>query len=691
MKAFRSWFPGGFVLAAAAGIWVSSAGGAAPSAHFPYLPGGAITQIEEGGGYLFAVTGTPVWVNTFESGRFLYSRHPDSASWKRVRSMSPAQVSSLIGGRIRFQGSLGGRVFFNLEDTGAYFTDNGGAGFTRVADLRLQSNVESVGSKAFAVFGDTLYTSLDTGRTWTRSAIQLAANQLVAMDGLIYAKGQRIQRSDDSGRTWVERMEGLPPSLLSYGVYRLHRYGGYLVCSSDKGVFMRSSASSAWAPMGSGYLNTRKVFGFGTELTSETNTRFHRYDPGRAAWQEYEPWGFSKPMSIVSLGFLCGILAAGPRWIVGQDAGLMSFDPGTSDYAWHDAGIHQAAYVAYGAVSGALVALHRSQLFAVPPDGIPAVLRDFRIPGTRNSSVTLGSSEPADSILWVHADSTLYRLERFAGTPSIRDSVRAPPGKYFCQGRDIIGLVAIPNALTGLATDSVAVRVSRDAGMTFKEFSAHLSLSGASNYPPIGKFTAAYFWNDSVWLWDEQADFHVFDFATGAYRFGETSIPPQAGFSAPPAQGLSTGSGLVFKQGNSILHSSDGGVTWNLGTRGISGTLAATSRIQKHGGRLFLASGDFLYHSAESEFDWSRIDLKTLSGASGGVSSAIVAGEGIYVHRVAEDVVLMPWPELPAAVLPPAASRSPNRTGATGNPHRVKGLIILRNGVGYTIQGKVIR
>jgi hypothetical protein len=127
------------------------------------------------------------------------------------------------------------------------------------------------------------------------------------------------------------------------------------------------------------------------------------------------------------------------------------------------------------------------------------------------------------------------------------------------------------------------------------------------------------------------------------------------------------------KQSNNILVSADGGHTWNPGTRGISGTMAEGSRIQKHAGRLYLASGTTLYHTDEADLQWSKIDLLELADASGGVSGTLVAKEGVYVQKGSEDVVLFPWSDFPTSARDapsstPENAKAPSVTVTSGWP-----------------------
>lgn len=92
----------------------------------------------------------------------------------------------------------------------------------------------------------------------------------------------------------------------------------------------------------------------------------------------------------------------------------------------------------------------------------------------------------------------------------------------------------------------------------------------------------------------------------------------------------------------------------------------------------------------KSDISWTKTDLKALSGASVGAAGALVAKEGIYVQRVDEDVVLIPWSGVPVAARPRAFSTLPGRVGPPGAIKRGNGMIIRRNGADYSIRGRVV-
>lgn len=669
---------------------VLSQGQAASLARYPFLPGSPMKQMEEGAGHVFAVAGSWPSYSVDKGGDYLYRWRPDSADWKLIRRVAPANIQTFEG-PILYRGAVGSRAFFNLEDSKAYYTDDGGDAWTQCGGRPLQSNVIEFAGKLFAVSGDSLRSSTDSGASWTTRVSRLKASQLLAAGNLLYARGEIIQVSPDSGKTWATRVAGLKMNIVSrYDAYGLFAYGAQIICATSQGVYGQLPGDTSWLPYGGGSPSIQRVFRLGDGMYGLGGFSLMRFDPATAVWEGFEAWGSNSPISSTSItNDLSGMLWKDSRWWVSTGSGIAAYDTAARDYAWIDRGVHAKDPSPILAISGTLVSSVRNQLVATPADGAPKVIRDFRKPGKSWGYGSLVNAEPADSVLWVMGDSLLFRLRFEGGQARWEDSLPMLPadyGRLFCRGMDLLAFSNGQDPVTHALRDSAAIYVSRNGGKEFPALSR--KIPSRLGYPD--EVAGGFIESDTAWLWTRNADVHAFDLKTGEYRFFVTGIPAPSGPTSTTTQFIRTPAGMLMVQGSLFMLSRDGMRNWTLANKGLPTSLSAHTPIQKLNGRLYFSSLNLLYYSEDSQMDWKAVDMTPLSASAYRAASSVVAPEGVYVTRAAEDVVLVPWSDL-APLQVRRRSEASNPARETGKLRiRGSGLFIRSADSDFNLQGRRI-
>jgi hypothetical protein len=145
----------------------------------------------------------------------------------------------------------------NNDMTGVSF--DGGLTWTH-KPFTLSGNIKAIAGKGDTLYVATsngLYTSLDTGNTWTLNAFAFGGDQdlysVVISNGKIFANNTtNIYFSSDWGATWTLKNTGIPPSFSKVELFAASNYL-FVTVYGGGGIYKYNFSTNAWAASSSGF------------------------------------------------------------------------------------------------------------------------------------------------------------------------------------------------------------------------------------------------------------------------------------------------------------------------------------------------------------------------------------------------------------------------------------------------------